>query len=77
MTWTFGYNAASQLTSESRDNDAYAYTALYNANRSYGINGLNQYISAGSANFTYDTSAGHSDRASRARNLGPAPPTAT
>ncbi|MEQ7874296.1 RHS repeat-associated core domain-containing protein [Sphingomonas sp. ASV193] len=54
VTWTFGYNAASQLTSESRDNDAYAYTALYNANRSYGVNGLNQYISAGSATFIYD-----------------------
>ena len=52
--WTFGYNPASQITSETRDNDAYAWTGAVAVDRNYAVNGLNQYTSAGPASFTYD-----------------------
>ncbi|WP_204325543.1 hypothetical protein, partial [Stenotrophomonas maltophilia] len=42
-----GYNPASQITSRSRNNDAYGFTGYANANRAYTVNGLNQYGSAG------------------------------
>jgi RHS repeat-associated protein len=51
---TFGRNAAGQLTSVSRDNDAYASTSNYAVLRPYTANGLNQYTLAGLAAFTYD-----------------------
>jgi len=35
-------------------NDAYAYGGLVAVDRAYGVNGLNQSISAGSASFTYE-----------------------
>lgn len=54
VTSTFAYNPANQLTSVSRDNDAYAFTGYVNVDRSYVANGLNQYSSAGSASFGYD-----------------------
>lgn len=54
LTTGLGYNAASQIVSESRSNDAYAFTGRYNVSRSYGVNGQNQYTSAGPASFTYD-----------------------
>jgi RHS repeat-associated protein len=41
--WTFGLSPASQITSETRDNDAYAFTGISSANKAYTINGLNQY----------------------------------
>ena len=53
-TWGYGYNPASSLTSETRDNDAYAWGGHYAVNRSYTTNGLNQYSAAGSATFQYD-----------------------
>lgn len=53
-TTTFGYNPASQITSRTRDNDAYAFTGYVNVNRGYARNGLNQYTSAGPATFGYD-----------------------
>jgi RHS repeat-associated protein len=52
--WTFGFNSASQIASESRTNDAYAWTGAVGVNRPYTVNGLNQYTSAGPASFTYD-----------------------
>ena len=52
--WTYGYNPAGQLGSESRDNNAYAWGGHYAVNRAYTRNGLNQYTAAGSASFTYD-----------------------
>lgn len=52
--YTFGYNPASQITSLTRSNDAFAFTGTYNVNRAYTANGLNQYTAAGSAAFTYD-----------------------
>ena len=51
---TFGYNAASQMTTRTATNDALASNTAYNVSRSYSVNGLNQYIAAGSASFSYD-----------------------
>ncbi|ALJ11563.1 RHS repeat domain-containing protein [Sphingopyxis macrogoltabida] len=49
------YNAASQIVSQQRSNDAYAWTAHYNVDRSYVANGLNQTTSAGGTAIGYDT----------------------
>ncbi len=54
VTYGYAYTPASQLASQSRDNDAYAWTGHFNIDRNYTVNGLNQYTSAGSANFCYD-----------------------
>jgi RHS repeat-associated protein len=54
VTTTFAYNPASQLKSETRSNDAYAFGGSVNVGRSYTTNGLNQYSAAGSATFGYD-----------------------
>lgn len=54
VSWSFGRNPASQLTSVTRDNDAYAWTGAVSVTRAYAVNGLNQYTAAGSASFTYD-----------------------
>lgn len=48
------YNAASQITSLPKTNDAYAWTGAVNVTRGYTSNGLNQYTAAGPASFTYD-----------------------
>jgi hypothetical protein len=50
----FGYNPASQIVSETRNNDDYVWRGDYNVTRSYAANGLNQYTSAGPASFAYD-----------------------
>jgi RHS repeat-associated protein len=42
------------MRTRTRDNDAYAWTGGYAVNRAYGVNGLNQYTTAGTASFTYD-----------------------
>jgi RHS repeat-associated protein len=47
VTSTFTYNAASQIDSQTRSNDLYAWNGHYNVNRSYGTNGLNQLTNAG------------------------------
>jgi RHS repeat-associated protein len=52
--WSYGYNPAGQLAAIGRDNDAYAWTSHYAADRTYTTNGLNQYSAAGAAAFTYD-----------------------
>ena len=58
--WTLTRNPAGQIASIARDNDAYAWTGAYNANRPYETNGLNQYATTGqpgtpgSVAFTYD-----------------------
>ena len=54
VAFSFGRNAAGQITSLTRDNDAYAWTGHYAANRAYAANGLNQYSAAGNATFGYD-----------------------
>jgi|GEM_PF-1304746 len=45
VAWTFTRNPASQILSENRNNDLYAWTLRANVNRSYNVNGLNQYSS--------------------------------
>jgi RHS repeat-associated protein len=55
VTAGFGYNPASQVISKIRSNDLYAFTGYTTLSRSYAVNGLNQYNTAGSATFTYDT----------------------
>ena len=47
QTLGFGYNPASQISSNTRSNDAYAWTGHYNLNRGYTANGLNQYTASG------------------------------
>jgi RHS repeat-associated protein len=58
VNWTFQRNPASQIRSNTRSNDAYAWTGHYAIGRTYATNGRNQYtatVSAqGSTNFTYD-----------------------
>ncbi len=51
---SFGYNPAGQITTRTLSNDSFAFTNRFNVNRGYATNGLNQYTSAGPANFTYD-----------------------
>lgn len=53
VTYGFGYNPAGQVTSQTRDNDAYAFRGLANVDRAYQTNALNQYTSAGPATFGY------------------------
>jgi RHS repeat-associated protein len=52
---TLGYNPASQIISRTRSSDAYAFSGYVNANRTYTVNGLNQYSSAGGVGFGYDS----------------------
>lgn len=54
LTQTFTYNPASQIQSVARSNDAYAWQAHYNVDRSYTINGLNRIMNAGGVGFSYD-----------------------
>jgi RHS repeat-associated protein len=63
LTLGFSYNPASQIATNTRSNDTYAWTAHYNVTRPYTANGLNQYTLSGSVTPTYDgrgnlTSAG-------------------
>ena len=69
-TGTYGYNAASQIVSQARSNDAFAFASYATTNNAYTTNGLNQYTvvaggslgydangnlaSTGATNFTYD-----------------------
>ena len=48
------YNAASQVTQRTIDNDLYVWRDHANVDRGYTANGLNQYGTAGDATFCYD-----------------------
>ena len=50
----FAYNPAFQIVTHSSSNDSYASNTAYNVTRGYSVNGLNQYVTAGSATFAYD-----------------------
>jgi RHS repeat-associated protein len=54
LTLGFNYNPASQITSTTRSNNAYAWTGAANVARNYTSNGLNQYSAATSTTFGYD-----------------------
>ena len=47
------YNPASQIASQTRSNDSFAYSGLTNVNVNYTSNGRNQYTAAGQTNFSY------------------------
>lgn len=51
---SINYNSASQITSQNRSNNLYAWTAPNTISRAYTANGLNQYTAAGPAAFTHD-----------------------
>ena len=51
---TPAYNPAGQLLKRTISNDLYAVRGRFNANRSYAVNGLNQYTQAGNAAPAYD-----------------------
>jgi RHS repeat-associated protein len=59
VAFSFGHNPAGQITSLTRDNDAYAWGGHYGVGRSYTANGLNQYTgvasstAAGQSSMTY------------------------
>lgn len=54
VTTKFEYNPANQIMSRIRGNEAYGFTGRYSIDRTYMVNGLNQYITAGTAAFTHD-----------------------
>ncbi|WP_381420408.1 RHS repeat-associated core domain-containing protein [Sphingorhabdus arenilitoris] len=54
VVWGYTYNPVSQLSAQTQSNDSYSWTGDVNVSRDYSVNGLNQYISAGSAIFCYD-----------------------
>jgi len=54
VTWSYARNSASQIISETRNNDTYSWDGHVNVTRNYVTNGLNQYTNAGSAGFCYD-----------------------
>jgi RHS repeat-associated protein len=54
VSQTFAYNPASQITSVTRSNDAYAFTGHANANTGYTSNGLNQLATKGGIALVYD-----------------------
>ncbi|MDP5279408.1 RHS repeat-associated core domain-containing protein [Sphingomonas sp. DG1-23] len=54
VTTSFGYNPASQITSRGLSILAYGFTGYTNVDRSYVVNGLNQYGTAGGVSFGYD-----------------------
>jgi RHS repeat-associated protein len=65
VAFSFARNPAGQITSLTRDNDAYAWTGHYAANRAYTANGLNQYSAAGNAMFGYDANGNLASDGSR------------
>jgi RHS repeat-associated protein len=74
QTLGFGYTPASQIASNTRSNDAYAWTGHYNLNRGYSANGRNQYTAVASITPTYDskgnlTSAGATTYSYSSENL--------
>jgi RHS repeat-associated protein len=54
-TTTFAYNPASQVTSQARTNDAYAWLGQAPVSRPYVPNALNQYATVSGTTQTYDT----------------------
>lgn len=54
LTQTFTYNPAGQIQSVARSNDAYAWQAHYNVDRTYIADGLNRIMNAGGFGYTYD-----------------------
>jgi RHS repeat-associated protein len=53
VAWTYGYNPAGQITSQTRTNDLYAWTGGANGTTTYQPDGLNQ-IDLNTINLPYD-----------------------
>ena len=51
---SIAYNPASQIQSQVKSNDTYAWNGHYNVSRNYAVNGLNQQITAGATALSYD-----------------------
>ncbi len=54
LTYTFGYNPVSQMTSQTYSNDLYQYKEAGSKVGSYTVNGLNEYTVVGAAAYGYD-----------------------
>ena len=54
LSASFSYNPASQIIQTVRTGDAYAWNGALSVTRNYTSNGLNQYLTAGTASFGYD-----------------------
>lgn len=54
VTNTFSYSPSNQVITRRRDNDAYTFRDHVNVSRTYSVNGLNQYTSAGALSLSYD-----------------------
>jgi RHS repeat-associated protein len=54
VTYGYSYSPVSQLASQTRDNDAYAWPGHADLERGYTANGLNQYTTVGTKDFCYD-----------------------
>jgi hypothetical protein len=74
VRFDFGYNPASQIASETRDNDAYAFTGITAANKAYAVNGLNQYTAVASTPQCKPVSGNYGDSALRSNYGDSAPP---
>lgn len=61
VSWTFTRNPASQILTELRTNDAYAWTERVNVNRPYLANGLNQYSAVAGNAYCYDANGNLTD----------------
>lgn len=55
LNTTFGYNAASQIASFSRDNTDFSFNAYSATSRTYVPNGLNQYAAVGGNTYGHDS----------------------
>jgi RHS repeat-associated protein len=54
VTSGFTYNPANQIVLKTRDNSLYAFTGYATVNRTYAVNGLNQYAAVNSNNSIYN-----------------------
>ena len=56
VAWTYGYNPAGQVVSQTQSNDLYNYNSAYRTagTTSYTNNALNQATGVGGATLTYD-----------------------
>jgi hypothetical protein len=59
--WDYTRNPSSQIATEVRDNDAYAWTGRQNGSLAYVANCLNQYSAVGSNPYCYDANGNLTD----------------
>jgi RHS repeat-associated protein len=61
VTWSFTRNAASQIKTATRTNDAYHWDGAQANTANYTVNGLNQYTAVGTKSFAYDPNGNLTD----------------